>query len=449
MITPSQIRDAVRATSRHGGLQERADRLDVNGRSSTELLEQWKVIAREGKNFGEVIALNDVDDELDLENPDLEAPEGGLRIIFVKKNVDQIVSLFTIEGLEALLAKPNSLAKIRKILIAEPCADFMTETCAFEFWDSEQRAIPPDAEQLIVSPRKIVKDLGGGCVPVSLGPFLLKDDPPSSSTVFDLWKTYSARYLYLSLVNEAWEEDGRIYVTLVGPRKRKVEFEIDRVNRARDFQAVHDCAKWIYASGRDVEVKHTLFTYELAREWPADSSLTSEFSLRGPFALEAAKTSFFSHIRETSKDTLKSLSDLRKSLGEDVAKVVQQTREVLSTLWKDFAIAVTALFGKAALGSGKAAADPVALKFALIGTAVFLLYSFGHAINANRRFAQIAKENRIEWRRKLYGFLPEDDLRVLSDKPLEQAAEVYDRTVRWVGASYLAICGALLWSAFE
>src|SRR5690606_27287850 len=138
---------------------------------------------------------------------------------------------------------------------------------------------------------------------------------------------------------------------------------------------------------RDVEVKHTLLAYELGREWPEDISWTKGFVDRGSRALDAAKTAFHAHIRETSKDTLKSLGELRKTLTEEVSKTSQQTRELLSTLWRDFVIAITAILGRAAFVlSGTASADSDIMRVMLGGIAVFLAFSLIFTLRANSRF---------------------------------------------------------------
>jgi hypothetical protein len=449
MITPSQIREIVNATAQSGGLHEREDRLDVNGNVSLELLEQWRKVASEGNAFGTFFALNDVDDPVDLlTNQDVDLENQHLRITIRKPVFDNVVYLFTKEGLHSVLARPGYMANVKTVLIAEEFAEFSTETCSFVRWKDVIKLEDKKDDPVQFAPRRVVKDLGGGEVPVSLGPFLLKSELPDASGVFDIWKAVVCKYLFLSLVNEAWHEGGRFYVTLVGLRKKKVEFDPARVNKVRDFVALTDCARWVYASGRDVEVRHTLFTYELAREWPEECTLTEGFAVRSQFALDSAKTSFLAHVRETSKDTLKSLSDLRKALGEDVGKITQQTRDALSALWKDFAIAVTALFGKVALSSARTSANPTAVKIALLGTAVFLGGSFINSLIANHRFSMITKTNRATWRRKLYGFLPEDDLQALLDQPLDDSERVYRHTIIVIGVAYLAICLALVWAAF-
>ncbi len=52
-----------------------------------------------------------------------------------------------------------------------------------------------------------------------------------------------------------------------------------------------------------------------------------------------------------------------------------QTRELIGTLWKDFAIAVTALLSRIALlfADKKTAADSAPMKTVLVGAAVFIV----------------------------------------------------------------------------
>jgi hypothetical protein len=60
-------------------------------------------------------------------------------------------------------------------------------------------------------------------------------------------------------------------------------------------------------------------------------------------ALESARLLYKAHIRAGGKDTLKSLGDLRKSLTEDTQKILQQSRDLSSALWKDMALVISTL----------------------------------------------------------------------------------------------------------
>jgi hypothetical protein len=79
---------------------------------------------------------------------------------------------------------------------------------------------------------------------------------------------------------------------------------------------------------------------------------------------------------------------------------------------------------------------------------VFLVFSLLLSLRTNGKFMRIAEASRAAWRKKLYGFLNDEDFQKLSDAPLEQATREYARTARWVIGAYLAVIGLLLWSAW-
>ena len=229
----------------------------------------------------------------------------------------------------------------------------------------------------------------------------------------------SVRQLLACLANEIWTDNGKEMVTLQGPRTRRIEAGFSAADSKKLLPHVTECARWVYASGRDIEVKHTLLTYELAREWPDEMPWSQMFGGKAERSLE------------------------------EVSKASQQTRDLLVTLWRDFAVAVTAVVARIVLIlADKPSADSYVVKGTLVGIAGFLVFSIVFTLRSNSRFMAIADGNRYAWRSKLYGFLPDSDLRVLSDIPLEQSNAVYRKAARWVVAAYAIVTIAVLLTAF-
>lgn len=452
-ITPSHILECANSLAAlNGTLTEDIDRLEVAGEFSNELLDQWRVIASEATthSIGTVTAIDSVGDDIDLDSADISTLGGTTRIRVKKTPTDSTYYFFTAKGMISLLSNADRCSHARIVLIAESFKPFQTESCHFGQW------ITPVADDLSpnpmasVIPRRLVKDMIGGFVPLSIGPFLLVGEALSdSSSVFCEWRSFSIRQLLACLASEVWDDNGTVMVTLHGPRTRKVEADFESANAEDLHFPLTECARWVYASGRDIEVRHTLMTYELAREWPDNLTWAKGFSVKATHSLDAAKTAFHAHIRETSKETLKSLGDLRKTLGEDVARVSQQTRDLLSTLWRDFAVAVTAVVARVVLIlAEKPSSDSIVVKGILVSIAGFLIFSLIFTLRSNSRFMTIADDNRKVWRNKLYGFLPDDDIKALSDDPLQQSTAVYRKATRWVIGAYVLATIAILATAF-
>lgn len=452
-ITPSHVLACAKALANQGGtLAENIDWLDVSGQFTDELLDQWRVIAStaEALGIGTVTAIDLLGDDIDLLAVDIGSLAGNVRVRIKKSHGDTTYYLFSAEGVTSLLSDPERCRSARVILVAEAFEPFRTESCRFEQWIgavAEEQSPDPMAG---IVPRRLVKDMIGGAVPLSVGPFLLIGDTPiDDSAVFGAWRLLAVRQLLACLANEIWADNGKAMVTLHGPRTRRIEAGFSTADSKKLLPHVTECARWVYASGRDIEVRHTLLTYELAREWPDEMPWSQMFWEKAERSLEAAKTAFHAHIRETSKDTLKSLGDLRKALGEEVAKVSQQTRDLLATLWRDFAVAVTAVVARIVLIlAEKPSADSFVVKGTLVGIAGFLVFSIVFTLRSNSRFMAIADESRDAWRSKLYGFLPDSDLRVLSDIPIEQSNAVYRKAARWVVTAYAIVTIAVLVTAF-
>jgi hypothetical protein len=212
------------------------------------------------------------------------------------------------------------------------------------------------------------------------------------------------------------------------------------------FQLLQRAAEWVYGSPREVEVRHTLFTNELAREWPETFSFFDQFASRADRALDSATTAYRAHIREGSKETLKTLSDLRKTLSDEVSKVSAQTRELIGILWKDFAIAATALLSRVALlfADKKPAADSAPMKAVLVGAAVFIVLNLTITLRTNARFMHIAGLSRPAWKQKLFGFLSDEDLKALAETPIQESTAAYNQAKVAVIAIYALIVVLLL-----
>ncbi|MCW2313721.1 hypothetical protein [Rhodoferax antarcticus] len=455
MISPNQILASANllATTEGGTIDESIDRLNVSGQFDAPLLEQWCAIASDiqSAGLGSLKALDSIGDEVDLTSAPLEDLRGNIRILIEKPNSGSTLYAYSDRGLSALLGDTERFALARSICIAELHDSFRTASCTFSQWtgappEQENKAI----EAALISPRKIVKDVTGGKVPGSIEPYLLVAAPSATSKPYDIWRTSAYQQLLLCLANELWRANGEDMVVLTGPRIRQIPAGLFSCSANVLFDVATECARWVYASGQDVEVRHTLFTYELAREWPDTETFSHGFAAKAPRALDSAKTAFHAHVRKTSNDTLKALGDLRKTLSDEVAKVIQQTRELLSVMWRDFALAVTALVARSALlVSDKQLGSPHTIKVLIFGTAIFLAFSLYMTLRSNAHFMAIAAENRKSWRDKLYGFLPKDDLKKLADDPLRRSESEYKATEQWVISAYAVmiflICSSAFW----
>lgn len=452
MTSAIRIRELVDALIAGGGRSsERLDRLDLHGRLDQAQLSGWADVlaALPVAGVASVSAIDALGDQVDLASAAAELVAQELRIQVSKLSSPTTAFCLTNDGVGAVFADFEVSSSVRQVWVACDFDPFKTESCRVDPWtDDASEAQAADEEGRVPDPRRLVKDFVGGRVPKSVFPYLLASGAPAPSKVFDKWKDVAVVRLLHSLVNEVLSTGGE-EVVITGTRPRKIDSNLKAPYSEELFTAATEAARWIYASGRDVDTRFALFTYELSREWPDALTFKDGFAARGEHALEAAKTAFRAHVQETSKDTLKSLGDLRKTLSEEVSKVVSQTRDLLGTMWRDFMVAATVFLGRVVLlGSDKPLSNPGPLRALLSGAAIFLIFSLLLSLRANAKFMSISDASRSEWRRKLYGFMNDDDFKKLSEVPLADSTREYRRVVRLVVMAYVAVIACLLWSAW-
>lgn len=442
MTTPNRVRASVEQLAGNGGsLDERIDRLDVRGTPTVDELADLAEIARAwvGEGFGSFSAIDALGDELSVAQ--LHSAEGELRLSFGKAPTTSTFYFLTPRGLAVLLNDKNNAANARRVLVAEDFAAFATVGCTYEPWTEMVADAAPLDDTNLPIPRRIVRDQIA-IVPLSVGPLLLVQMPKEDSDVYQTWRAAACSQLLTCLCDEVWRQDADIFVTLAGPRKRKLLAELEAVDLDRDMPLVSEAADWVYKSGRDAETRHTLFVYELAREWPDETPFVTGFSDRAAGALEAARTAYRMHIRDASKETLKSLQDLRKTLADDVTRVVTQTRELTSILWRDLLVVFAAILGRFTLLSTPDTREAGFADMLLYGLAVYLFASIGITLTANHRFMTIFREAQAQWRTKLFGFVDPADFATLATGPLGEA----EKTYRWIRNAAIAAYGMTIFT---
>lgn len=79
------------------------------------------------------------------------------------------------------------------------------------------------------------------------------------------------------------------------------------------LQLLTEAVTWVYLSGFDIEARHRLFSGELARGDRPGQSFADSLA-RG---LDSAKIAYEAHVHSASRETLKALADLRKTVIEE------------------------------------------------------------------------------------------------------------------------------------
>lgn len=447
---PKRVRASADALAANGGaLDERIDRIDVRGLPNEALRGDLANAARDWveHGFGTFSALDALGDPVTIEQ--LPSSDGELRLQFGKSPTESTYYFLTPRALAVLLNDGEKAAKARRVLVAVEFASFATVRCNFESWDQMVPDLEFSEKAPLPIPRRIVRDQLA-IVPLSIGPLLLIKAPEdTSSDVFLTWRAAVAPQLLLCLADEVWSQDAVTYVSITGPRRRKLAAALERFNAERDLRGVTEVAEWVFNSRIDAETRHTLFAYELAREWPGEKTFAEGFGEVAEGALEAAKTAFRMHVRDSSKETLKALQDLRKTLADDVSRIVTQTRELTSSIWRDLLVVAAAVLGRFTLLTNTASEDAAITDYILYGVIIYLAFSAIMTVSASASFMNIIQGTQAQWQTKLYGFVDPTDFKTLAKGPLDAAGKVYSRARNATILAYAVVIIALVVLAFQ
>jgi hypothetical protein len=230
--------------------------------------------------------------------------------------------------------------------------------------------------------------------------------------------------------------DGTLTCVFSGPPKRT--FALPATFDEAAWTPLQEAASWVYFEGRDPEARQLLFSNELARAHDPDA--LPDVLKR---SLESAKSAYDAHVKSGSRETLKALADLRKTVFEETQKISQRAQDLASSLWKDLAVAA-APFALKIITDPSKATDPNILPIFLFGAALFLTFSFCIQLYVNYRFFRHQDASREIWKRALNVALSQQELDQLSDKPIGDSLRDYRRVRFAVGIVYLILVAILV-----
>lgn len=276
-------------------------------------------------------------------------------------------------------------------------------------------------------PRLLVKESANvRTVPEDIRHWLLAEGCAlESSDPFQvIWAAYALNYLTRCLANEI-DSTGTLLM-FKGPPKLNLTISQfsggGEVPSLASFETVQEAAGWVFDSAREAEVKHILLSAEIARSGRADGlagDYLSEY-LRG--ALDCAKIAYQMAVSEITKDTLKSLGELRKAVTEETSKATDATRQAVAAI----ATALT-------VGLGLIAArltvqiNPYLITLVMCVALAYTLIS----VASGRKFITIQQRVRQEWQPKLYRFLSGEEYKKMVTEPISEAEKLFNRVSCW------------------
>lgn len=298
-------------------------------------------------------------------------------------------------------------------------AAFSCQARAFGNWDEPLTLTPLPATK---SPRMLVKEAADTrSVPEDIRLLLLQGSNLDELEPFHrLWAEYAHASLTRCIANEVSAGDHRLIFK--GPPKLSLEFEDRQPGDSfnlEDFQLAQEAASWVYENAREAEMKHVLLSTEIARSGRADGEVITYFRDNLDAALECAKIAYQMSISEITKDTLKSLGDLRKAVTDETSKATDATRQT-----------VTAITTAAGVGIALAVARiSVALNPWLILAVMVIVWLYVVTIAwSGWHFILVQRGLRQQWQTKLYRFLSAGDYDAMVTTPVGRSETVFKRT---------------------
>jgi hypothetical protein len=417
---------------RADGVDERIDSLILRG-AFKDADEQAEWLACRDQSPAPFRSIQIYDPEIggDLGDDEAFDPDRRLILTIAKPLVEDVVVFVFADSAAAYL---ESAAPAGRVLCAglDDRGGFQARGLDVATWHLDVEITAPP-RTVPINPRKLVKDyVPNREVAEDLSPFLITQQPAVESPAFLGWRRQSARRLMGALVNSASAEQDVVWLKASGPPLFQVRADDTALTAA--WEPLTACAEWVFLAGSDIEVRHLILAVELARANRPDMLLSTIVT----HALEAARSTYEAHVQSASRETLKALADLRKTVIDETQKVTQRAQDLTSGLWRDVAVSVAPFVLKILGDAGKAASPAITAGF-YFAAAIFIACSFGLQVRINKTFLDNQEKARARWFMTLYGYISATERKEIAEEPISKAVESYRETRGLVALIYIAL----------
>jgi hypothetical protein len=390
------------------------------------------IVQRE--RLGEVAIFGSISGRVDLSADATDLRDETVTVLFTKSVTPEWCFFMMADGLRSAFGDSAFNRQPRAIWIAEECAAFSSATMHISGWDGPRQ--PPSPIDRVERPRRLVRDHTHQRTPEDIAPWLLIERPKSESRAFSAWRAVAIQNLIFTIPSEVRTIEGEDHVVLKGPRSMPIAVTPTTGEwEAKVFDTLNEAVSWVYLVPRDAETKFAFLNNHLSLDWRESMFWPDGLVHVLEGSLNSAREAFAFHLRDESKDALKSLADLRKGLQEEVARTQQSTRDLLSALWRDIVIAGAVLAVRNATGSLRTGE---VLRLLTMGTAILLGVSLMVTMVSNARFHRLSDRSRKAWRSKLYGFMSAVEWERLVEKPIRSGRWIYRGVLVSISFLYLA-----------
>jgi hypothetical protein len=294
-------------------------------------------------------------------------------------------------------------------------------------------------------PKRFVRDLSGeNLLPQDMGLWALRDiqSAAKEDPLFKAWKREAAIFQLRSLCSEI--EPSRTLVFKGQPVLRLEDVEAGlRELDGQAFENLHALVDWVFENENEIETRHGLVVAEFARASGGGAGINGLIESKFAGILEGARNAFQLGLHKISKESLQALSDLRKSVVEEISKLADLTKQLTSSVAGALFASVAVLAARMSLVKDVDVFGPIA---AVVGLVLFV-YVFVSA-RSGWRFVKIQRDLRNSWKERTRKYLTSEEYGKLVEDPAGRAEVAYFNTaILAVIISFLALC-AVIWVSF-
>lgn len=306
-------------------------------------------------------------------------------------------------------------------------------------WDVA--ATPPETPATR-SPRALVREYGARrSVPEDVRPWLASPLSPGlfATPTVQVWARAAAAALALALADEIDAHDGSLRFR--GPPRLRLaapprDWDVAGTLGHAGFHALQEAMRWVFGSEREAEMRHILLATELARSG-TDSDDTPGFlqaHLAG--ALEGAQIAYQVTLADASRDTLRLLADLRKTVTEETGRLSDLSRQLMASVASALALGVGLVAARV-----MASASPLLVAAVMAVALAYVLV----VIVSGFHFIALQRQLRVEWQPRLYRFLSQQEYARMVSGPVARAERAFLWTSLLGGGAVLALAVACAW----
>lgn len=412
-----------------------------------ELLKSFDELLAQ-KSLGSLLIEGDIVGEVSLNELTLDRVENEEIRLVIEKGRNDFIYFLSLQGFVQFLLLDNDLNEYNLIYINQEFESFSTYTnyyVSLRSFDENSQAAKNTFRGL-KDPRVLVKNRATNLhsMPENVSSWFLTEFSGASQVLIE-WKKIASFKLSLTLPLQLIDEEKNLYAVFKDENYYSFEFK----NKENDvwenlYNDIYKASYWIYKNKEEAESKHRLFNHQLAVEWSEENEFPEGSKIAR--SLSNAKRAYDLHLHDSSKEVLKSLTDLRKTLFEEVERVKETTRSLSDKLWRDFAMALGVLVIR--FVPNLSSIPDEYLNILAYGTALFLFASILITVLSNFFFNRSSKKNRKKWQERLFFYISKDEFDEIYESHVKSSLWTFRGVQTTVFIVYLILSSSLFLIAY-